>query len=392
MRRNTSILAGALAAAMLGAPAWAADPPPPPAGGSILAWTPDQQRYGYRNMEKVTAVHVVPRGDKVRELPLGETQIDPKWTWKGAPQTVPGYMAAMNTSGVVVLKDGKIVLERYGLDRKPNERWTSFSVAKSVTATLVGAAIKDGKIKSLDDNVADYIPELKGGAYGGVTVRQLLTMTSGVKWNEDYTDLNSDVAKAGVTSGEPGMNPIVSYMRKLPREAPPGSKFVYKTGETDLAGVLVSNAVGKPLSQYLSEKIWAPYGMEQDAIWVDDAAGHERGGCCMSMTARDYARIGQFMLEGGKIDGRDILPDGWVADATRAHLSFPPGGVETGYGYFWWIVPDGYAAEGIFGQQIFVYPAEKLVIAINSAWPAASEDELWAAQAAFAQAIRAAAK
>ena len=391
MRRTTSILAGALAAAMLGAPAWAADPPPPPAGASILAWTPDQQRYGYRNMEKVTAVHVVPRGDKVRELPLGETQIDPKWTWKGAPQTVAGYMAAMNTSGVVVLKDGKIVLERYGLDRKPNERWTSFSVAKSVTATLVGAAIKDGKIKSLDDNVADYIPELKGGAYDGVTVRQLLTMTSGVKWNEDYTDLNSDVAKAGVTPGEPGMNPIVSYMRKLPREAPPGSKFVYKTGETDLAGVLVSNAVGKPLSQYLSEKIWAPYGMEQDAIWVDDAASHERGGCCMSMTARDYARIGQFMLEGGKIDGRDILPDGWVADATRAHLSFPPGGVETGYGYFWWIVPDGYAAEGIFGQQIFVYPAERLVIAINSAWPAASEDELWAAQAAFAQAIRAAA-
>ncbi|CAN7496508.1 beta-lactamase family protein [Phenylobacterium sp. LjRoot164] len=383
----------ALAAAFgLHGAALAADPPPPPAGGSILAWTPEQQRYGYRNMEKVTPVHVVPRGAHVKELPLAAGQIDPKWTWNGQAQTVDSYMTAMNTSGVVVLKDGQIVLERYGLDRKPDERWTSFSVAKSVTATLVGAAIKDGKIKSLDDVVTNYIPELKGGAYEGVTVRQLLTMTSGVKWNEDYTDLNSDVAKAGVTPGEPGMNPIVSYMRKLPREAEPGAKFVYKTGETDLAGILVSNAVGKPLSTYLSEKIWAPYGMEQDAIWVNDAAGHERGGCCMSMTARDYARLGQFMLEGGKVNGQDILPAGWVADATKAHQSFPPGGVETGYGYFWWIIPDGYAAEGIFGQQIFVYPAEKLVIAINSAWPAASKDELWQAQMAFAQAVRTAAR
>ena len=383
----------ALAAAFgLHGAALAADPPPPPAGGSILAWTPEQQRYGYRNMEKVTPVEVVARGAKVRELPLAASQIDPKWTWNGQAQTVDSYMTAMNTSGVVVLKDGQIVLERYGLDRKPDERWTSFSVAKSVTATLVGAAIKDGKIKSLDDVVTNYIPQLKGGAYEGVTVRQLLTMTSGVKWNEDYTDLDSDVAKAGVTPGEPGMNPIVSYMRKLPREAEPGAKFVYKTGETDLAGILVSNAVGKPLSTYLSEKIWAPYGMEQDAIWVNDAAGHERGGCCMSMTARDYARLGQFMLEGGKVNGQDILPEGWVADATKAHQSFPPGGVETGYGYFWWIIPGGYAAEGIFGQQIFVYPADKLVIAINSAWPTASKDELWQAQMAFAQAVRRAAR
>ena len=380
-------LAGGLHGAAL-----AQEPPPPPGGSSLLTWTPEQQRYGYRNMEKLTPVEVVPRGVQVRELPLAPRQIDPKWTWNGQAQSLDSYMTAMNTSGVVVLKDGQIVLERYGLDRKPNERWTSFSVAKSVTATLVGAAIKDGKIKSLDDAVTDYIPELKGGAYEGVSVRQLLTMTSGVKWNEDYTDLNSDVAKAGTTPGEPGMNPIVSYMRKLPREAEPGTKFVYKTGETDLAGILVSNAVGKPLSTYLSEKIWAPYGMEQDAIWVDDPAGHERGGCCMSMTARDYARLGQFMLEGGKVNGQDILPEGWVADATKAHQSFPPGGVETGYGYFWWIIPGGYAAEGIFGQQIFVYPAEKLVIAINSAWPAASKDELWQAQMAFAQAVRAAAK
>ena len=128
-------------------------------------------------------------------------------------------------------------------------------------------------------------------------MRQLITMTSGVKWNEDYANLNSDVAKEGLTILEPGVNPVVSYMRRLPREAPPGSKFVYKTGETDLAGVLLSNAVGMPMAQYLSEKIWKPYGMEQDG-WpgmADDLAGHERaGGCCISsMTLRDYGRFGQ---------------------------------------------------------------------------------------------------
>ncbi len=381
----------AMSTLLLAAPALAADPPLPPGGAAILSWTPEQQAYGYRNMEKIAPVHVVKRGDHVRALPAGKP-IAPKWTYDGKAWTIDSYMAAMRTSGVLVLKDGKVVLERYGLGRKPNERWTSFSVAKSVTSTLVGAAIQDGYIKSLDEPVTTYIPQLKGGGYEGVTVRQLITMTSGVKWNEDYTDPNSDVAKVGFAVTEPGVNPVVSYMKNLPRETAPGEKFVYKTGETDLAGILVSNAVGKPMSQYLSEKVWAPFGMEQDAIWVDDVAGHERGGCCMSMTLRDYARIGLFMLEGGKAGGKPVVPAGWVADATSTHVKFPPGGNETGYGHFLWLYPDAYAAEGIFGQQIFVYPKEKVVIAINSAWPAADAPQSWKAQAAMANAIRDAAR
>lgn len=378
-------------AAALAAPALAADPPLPQGGAAILMWTPQQQEFGYRNMEKINPHHVVKRGDHVRELPAG-APIDPKWTWDGKSYDVESYMAAMRTSGVLVLKDGEVVLERYGLGRSQDDRWTSFSVAKSVTSILVGAAIQDGHIKSLDDPVSDYIPEMKGSAYDGVSVRDLVTMTSGVKWNEDYADQNSDVAKVGLSILEPGVNPVVSYMRKLPREAPAGEKFVYKTGETDLAGVLVSKAVGAPMSQYLSEKLWAPYGMDQDAIWVDDVAGHERGGCCMSMTLRDYARIGQFMLDDGVIDGERVLPEGWVADATAEHVKFPPGKTNTGYGYFWWLIPDGYEAAGIFGQNIIIYPKERLVIAINSAWPSADADELWAAQEAFGRAIREAAR
>lgn len=385
-------LAGVTAAlALLGLSAHAA---PPELSQTPLSWTPAQQAWGYRHMEDAFPVRRVARGDHVRSLPKVRRQIDPKWTWQGKPQTVQGYMAAHRTSGLLVLKDGRIVLERYGLGRRAAERWTSFSVAKSVTSTLVGAAIADGKIKSLDDRVSAYLPDLKGSAYDDVTIRQLITMTSGVKWNEDYSDPKSDVAQVGQTVAEPGINPIIAYMRKLPRAHPPGETFVYDTGETDLTGILVSTAVGKPLSTYLSEKIWKPFGMEADALWMTDQAGHERGGCCLSMTLRDYARFGQFLLEGGLAHGKAVTPEGWVADASAYHVKFgsevePP---ELGYGYFLWLMPGGYAAEGIFGQQIFVFPKDRIVIAVNSAWAEADNDQDWAAQHAMAVAVRKALK
>ena len=369
---------------------------PPPPGASILMWTPEQQKAGYKSMEQLTPHKVVKRGAEAYPLPAG-TLIEDKVKIEigGKTLSVGEFMDAYRVSGLMAVKDGKVVLERYGLDRKPQDRWTSFSVAKSVTSTLVGAAIKDGHIKSLDEPVTTYIPELKGGGYDGVTVGQLITMTSGVKWNEDYTDLDSDVAKVGLSVIEPGVNPVVSYMRRLPRETAPGTRFHYSTGETDLVGVLVSNATGKPLATYLSEKIWAPFGMEQDAIWVEDVAGHERGGCCMSMTLRDYARFGLFVLGGGKAGGRDVLPSGWVAQATSARIpvdaSDPKRG---GYGYFWWINPSGdaYEAIGIFGQAITTFPQDSLVIAINAAWPQADTDELNAARDALTAAVHAAAR
>ena len=353
---------------------------------SVLSWTPKQQAWGYRHMEDAFPVKVVARGTTVRDLPKAAQEINPTWTWQGKPQTIATYMKTMNTSGLLVLQDGKIVLERYGLGRTPQERWTSFSVAKSVTSILVGAAIADGKISSLNDKVSTYLTDLKGSAYDDVSVRQLITMTSGVKWNEDYQDPKSDVARVGLETDEPGVNPVISYMRKLPRAHPPGSKFVYNTGETDLTGLLVSTAVGKPLSTYMSEKIWQPFGMEQDAVWMTDQGGHERGGCCLSMTLRDYARLGQFLLEDGVAQGKPMVPERWVELATSYQNDF---GNERGYGFFIWIIPGGYAAEGIFGQQIFVFPEDKLVIAVNSAWASADKDMDWIAQEEMARAVRA---
>ena len=278
---------------------------------------------------------------------------------------VDRFMAEQRVRGLLVLHDGKVRLERYVSPHSATTRWNSFSIAKSITSTLVGAAMKDGAIRSLDDPVTRYITGLRGSAYDEVTVRQLLTMTSGVKWNEDYTDVNSDVARMYAQPPDPGFDMTVSYVRKLPREAPPGTKWVYKTSETNLVGVLVAEATGKTLAEYLSEKIWRPYGMERDAEWMIDDVGHEQGGCCLAVTLRDYGRFGQFILDGARIDGKAIVPDTWLPEATRAQVSRGGG---SGYGYQWWTRDDGtFEGRGIYGQTLHLDPARRLVVVINSA-------------------------
>ncbi|THD82613.1 MAG: class C beta-lactamase-related serine hydrolase [Phenylobacterium sp.] len=383
------ILIAAAAALALAGPALA-QLPIKPSTPSILFWRGDDQATGYRTIEQIYQTRTIKRGTKVHPLPVAAQQIDPTFQYAGKTWTVDDYMKAYRVSGLLVLKDGKIVIERYGLGRGPHDRWTSFSVAKSLTSTLVGAAIEDGKIKSLNAPVTDYIPELKGSAYEGVTVRQMLRMSSGVKWNEDYADPKSDVAQAGFSSSEPGVDPMVDYLRKLPRANPPGAKFNYNTGETDLVGILLANAVGMPIADYASEKIWKPYGMEQDAVWMTDLAGKERGGCCISMTLRDYARVGQFILDGGKAAGKPVVPATWVRDATKVEID-NGSPAPAGYGYFWWISsPDRYNAVGIFGQSITTYRKDRLIIVQNAAWPTAVGRELSAAREAMLEGVRAA--
>lgn len=236
----------------------------------------------------------------------------------------------------------------------------------------VGAAIKDGYIKTVDDYVTDYIPDLKGSAYDKVTIRHLITMTTGIKWNENYTDPDADIAKFSTDPIEPGINATVSYMRRLPAEAEPGKKWTYSTGQTDLLGVLISSATHQTLSQYLSEKIWKPYGMEQKATWTLDRTGQEMAGCCLQMPLRDFARFGQFVLEDGRINDESIVPDDWFKTATQIQVPLWPGG---GYGYGWWIFDNkSFDALGIYGQRIHIDPSRKLVIAVNSAWPEADSN------------------
>jgi CubicO group peptidase (beta-lactamase class C family) len=331
---------------------------------AILTW-PAAEREQYiaaldsffltRTVKAGPHAHVLDRGRPLAAFETGGQRAD----------DFSRFMNVQRVRGVLVLQDGKLRLERYAPPHSAATRWNSFSVAKSITSTLVGAAIKDGYIQSLDDPVTRYIGALRGSAYDEVSVRQLLIMTSGVKWNEDYTDVNSDVARMYAQPPDPGFDMTVSYVRKLPREAPPGSKWVYKTSETNLVGVLVAEATGKPLADYLSEKIWRAYGMGRDAEWMIDDVGHEQGGCCLAMTLRDYGRFGQFILDGARVGGQPIVPENWLADATRTQVST---GAGTGYGYQWWTRDDGtFEGRGIYGQTLHIDRARRLVIVINSA-------------------------
>ncbi len=333
-----------------------------PTNRDLLFWNQSQRDAAFRALDRVSLLakwRVVAPASTPMPLPPGpplKLGLD-----------IDAYMASQRSAALLILHDGKLRFERYGLGFDNSGRWTSFSVAKSFTSTLVGAAIRDGHIKSMDDKVSDYIPQMKGSAYDAVSIRQLLTMTSGVKWNEDYADPNSDVAKFNNHRPEDGVDAAVSYMRKLPREVAPGTRWLYSTGETNLVGILLSQATKRPLAQYLEEKIWVPAGMGQQATWILNKTGQEISGCCIQAAPQDFARLGQFILNGAVVKGQSIVPDGWLAEATSARTGINQPG--RGYGYQWWTYDDGsFAARGIFGQGIFIDPKRKLVIASNANW------------------------
>ena len=338
----------------------------PPPNENVLFWTTEQRDAGFRAIEKLKVLpyNMVQKGQSVRQFEKVNTpEID--------MQYIREFMQQNRTASLIAMHNGQVILEEYGLEFTPDEKWTSFSVAKSFTSTLVGAAIKDGYIKTLDDKVSDYITSMKGSVYDDVSIEQLLTMTSGVKWNEDYNDPNSDVSRFNFEAPDAGVDATASYMRKLERAAPAGSQWLYSTGETNLIGLLVIEATGKSLSAYLSEKIWQNIGAEQDASWILGPTGNEIGGCCIQSTTKDVLRFGQFVLEqiNGKTDA--IVPDAWWQQAISVKAE--TGSDKGGYGYQWWTSHDGaFQGRGIFGQGLFIDPNSSLVIAINSNWERAS--------------------
>ncbi|HNJ45898.1 MAG TPA: serine hydrolase [Ottowia sp.] len=383
-----------------------------PTNRDILFWSEKQRDAAFRAMDRIALLakwRTAAPSAQVRPLPPGPPL--------KLPLDVDAYLREQHGAALLILHKGQLRLERYGLGFDGSGRWTSFSVAKSFTSTLVGAALKDGHIKSLDDKVSAYIPDMKGSAYDDVSIHQLLTMTSGIRWNEDYGDTNSDVARFNNHKPEPGVHALVSYLRQLPRAAPPGTRWNYSTGETNLVGILISQAVGKPLTEYMQEKIWSRIGSEQQATWLLSKTGQEISGCCIQAAPRDYARFGQFILEGAQVNGQpaagplprsaaapsggsatgeaverggaSILPEGYLQQATHKQADIGQPG--RGYGYQWWTYDDGsFAARGIFGQGIFIDPARELVIVTNGDWAKAgsANNPQYAAREAFYQTVR----
>jgi CubicO group peptidase (beta-lactamase class C family) len=349
-------------------------------------WTSsEQRRVGYRNVQFIRPTHVVLKGNKVATLPGARTLIDPSrftYAFEGRIRTFEDYVTQMQVAGVLILHDGKIVLEHYAAGHGPTSVWTSFSVAKSVVSMLVGAALADGSIRNLDDSVTHYVRALRGSAYEGVTIRQLLQMSSGVTWNEDYDDPGSDVNRV---AGGFGLDTLLARMSRMPRRAPAGSVFNYNSGEIEIVGEIVRSATGRSLARYLSEKIWLPQGMEADAYWVTLRDGDvELADCCLSGTLRDFGRLGLLALgDGVAPNGKRVLPKGWMAESTSPSPTNPE------YGYLWWLLspPGRYAAIGIHGQQIYVDRPNNLVVVIQSFWDSATGAALSAHRKAFRDAL-----
>ena len=335
----------------------------PDGSTSPLFWTQDERIVGFRNFDTIFETRAIDHGSSHLALERDPRDFSELSYRVGeSTHTLEDYLENHFVAGLLVVKGERILLERYRLGHDETTRWVSYSIAKSVTSLLIGAAIHDGYIESLDETVTDYLPRLKGTAYDRSSIRDILQMASGIAWNEDYADPQSDVALAGAANGLA----LYEYLAKLPAESEPGERFNYNTAETNLVGALLRAAIGNNASSYLAAKIWRPF-MEHPATW-SITADVELGGCCIHATLRDYARIGQFALRDGVLPGAErVLPEGWIKESTAASPANP------GYGYLWWRWGDNaYAAMGIFGQLIWIDPENEVVIVMHSAWPAAT--------------------
>lgn len=330
----------------------------------------------FRNIDRLFPVRTVPRSATPLPLPPAAAPLaNVRFSDGGKQYELDDYLELNRVAGLLVLRDGRIALERYRYGNTEHTRWMSMSIAKSITSTLIGAAVAQGRIGSLDDPVTRYVPPLAGSAYDGVSVRDVLMMASGVRWNETYTDARSDRRRLLEAQIAQVPGSALTLMKNLPRAAMPGTAHNYNTGETQVAAEILRRAVGQPLATYLHERIWNRVGMADDASWwLESPGGIEIGGSGFSATLRDYGRFGVFILNDGRIAGEAILPEGWVREATTPKTL--RGGKALDYGYLWWTgtTPasrrDGaFSAEGIHGQFLYVNPAARTVIVVWGAQP-----------------------
>ncbi len=351
---------------------------------SILFWSDEQKKLGFQNISLLLPTRELPasKSPYALEESADERLATLEYELENSNYSIARFMSEQQVGGLLVLQGNRVRYEAYGLENTSESLWVSFSVAKSVTSMLLGAAIRDGYIKSVDESITNYLPEMKGSAFDQSSISDVLQMASGVGWNEDYEDPNSDVSRAG---GLDGLE-LQRYLSALPRAHAPGEVFNYSTGETNLVGALVRAAIGDSLSSYATTKIWQGFGMESDANWMlNTPDGVELGGCCISATLRDYGRIGRFALAEMRGRGeRAVLPENWMAD------SITPSRGSSGYGYLWWLMDDTmFAALGIFGQSIFIDPQRDLVIVTHGAAQKAVSDTFGAHRLALVNAIRA---
>ena len=366
---------------------------PERAASSVMRTTPENQAATFRNQDQIWPHRVIRRGAAVRALPPHDRPLgDQAFEVGDAMVSIDDFMARRRTAGFLILKNGQIALERYGMGNGPESLWTCFSISKSMTATLVGAALHDGSIGSLDDACDLYLPQLRGSAFEGVTLRNLLRMASGVAWDEGANSDGPDLWRLGRAMDRRQAGAILDLLRTLPRAAPQGTIFNYATGESFLLGAVVTAATGRLLADYFAQTVWGPAGMEADGLWqLESEDGQELGGMGVSARLRDLGRFGLLVLEDGVTpSGRRVLPIGWrdlagQPDCAATAFGRLKVGSPAGYGYHWWALPGApfagglhagaFLALGAFGQRIYINPTEQVVAVIQSAWRQPSDSD-----------------
>lgn len=375
MRARTAI-AALLAVATLAPMSVAADEPvqtpPDPVISMRQHWLDDGiNSFNFRNSAQIFETRTVAKG---------------KMAWpllQGAKATMPAdydnWARRTYTNALLVIHDGRIVFEDYRNRTTPEDRFISFSMAKTITALLVGLAVQDGKIASIDDPVSKYVPELKGGGYEGVSIRHVLQMRSGVAYEERY-DFGEKPSLAALIH----MNAIVANKerfadraRTIAKAVEPGSRFNYATLDTAVLGWVVESATGEKLASYMSRRLWQPLGAEADGFWIADGpqgVGRELSGMGYNARLRDFGRLGLMLLNKGKANGRQVVPKSWVKQQTTM-IPFAASaalGLGKGYGFQTWQLdsePGAYSAVGLAGQFIYVHPASNTVIVKLSHFP-----------------------
>ena len=315
------------------------------------------------------------------------------WRYKGAELSLDDYLARNPTTGLLVAQGDTILVERYQYDRTDRDRLTSWSMAKTVTAMLIGIAVEERFIRSIDDPAAAYVPELDGTEYGRTSLRHLLQMSSGVRFTEEYSGTD-DISRLSANTyrlGGPGGPSAVTSFNE--RAAPAGTRFSYSSAETQVLGLVLTRATGGPVAEYLEQRVWQPMGAEADATWLVDNSGQEVTYCGLNAVLRDYARLGLLLAHDGHWRGQQIIPSAWLMDATTADQPHLRPGVATpvfGYGYQTWIVPVErrmFLLWGIRGQRIIVDPRSRLVIVNTAVHQQATDlralEEMWSFWWAF---------
>lgn len=351
----------------------------------------------FRNMDHVFPSRTLPASTRPQAFARQDATLPATYLFNGEQRHIGDFLTRTESTGLLVLHNGAVVHEEYRLGADAQSRFTSWSVAKSVVATLVGIAVKEGSIRSLDDTVASYVPGYAGSAWAPVTVRDLLRMASGIEFDETYDAQFSDIQRVFhkvYVLGRPVDDAIRDYPAAA-NEQPPGTRFHYISIDTQVLANVLRHATGRTLTDYASEKLWQPLGMQDDARWSVDGEGTELAYCCLNTTLRDYAKLGQLYLQNGNWQGQALLPSDWVSESTQRSEPWLAAGTaqpERGYGYHWWVPPaaDGeFFANGIWGQVIWVDARRGVVIVRTAVDPAfqANTAEMIAAMRGIARGL-----